>query len=55
MKAATIHHPTPVPGEVPPVQDPDPFPLPPVQDPATPAPPLRDPADPPPVQDPEPR
>lgn len=45
--------PTPLPGQQPPVQDPDPFAPPaPVDDPATPHLPRRDPSDEPPVQEP---
>ena len=52
----TQHKPMPLPGEDPPVQDPDPFAPPaPVEDPATPSLPRRDPGDAPPVQDPEPK
>ena len=52
----TQHKPMPLPGEEPPVQDPDPFAPPdPVEDPATPSLPRRDPGDAPPVQDPEPK
>ena len=48
------HHPMPLPGQVPPVQDPDPFaPPPPVEDPGAPPLPHREPGDYPPVQDPE--
>ena len=46
----TQHKPMPLPGEEPPVQDPDPFAPPaPVEDPATPPLPRRDPGDAPPV------
>ncbi len=48
------HRPMPLPGQEPPVKDPDPFaPPPPVEDPSTPAPPHRDPGGDPPIQDPE--
>ena len=54
--SATQHTPKPLPGEVPPVQDPDPFrPPAPVDDPVTPAPSPRDPREPEPVRDPEPK
>ena len=50
------HSPMPLPGQQPPVQDPDPFaPPPPVDDPGAPPLPRRDPGDPEPVQDPEPK
>ena len=50
------HTPLPLPGQQPPVQDPDPFaPPPPVDDAGTPPLPRRDPGDPEPVQDPEPK
>ena len=50
------HTPMPLPGQQPPVQDPDPFaPPPPVDDAGTAPLPRRDPGDPEPVQDPEPK
>lgn len=50
------HQPPPMPGQQPPVQDPDPFvPPAPVDKPGTPPLPRREPGDEPPVQDPEPR
>ena len=46
--------PIPLPGQEPPVQDPDPFaPPPPVEDPGSPPLPRREPGDAPPIQDPE--
>ncbi len=51
----TQHPPMPLPGQEPPVKDPDPFAPPvPVDDPGTPPLPRRDPGNPEPVQDPEP-
>ena len=54
--ALGLHSPPVLPGQEPPVQDPDPFaPPPPMDDPGTPPHPRRDPGEPVPVQDPEPK
>ena len=51
----TTHRPMPLPGQEPPVRDPDPVAPPaPAEDPGAPPLPRRDPGDAPPVQDPEP-
>lgn len=47
------HQPMPLPGEVPPVQDPNPYPAPPLDEPSTPPPP-HEPTEMPPVRDPTP-